>query len=140
MSKREQFDQLVSDQKGTALFMTLMILSGIMVAALGISQLMITSLKMGGIQTQSTKAYFAAEAGTEKALWKYESDDSFHDYLGTSSKESIFGVETLDNGSEYKVDYTYSSSSPDFNYKIFTTVGDFEKVRRTVQASLKYPK
>ena len=141
MNKRKILTKLAPDQEGNALFMTLLIFSGIMVSVLGVSELIMSSIRMGNIQTQSTKAYFAAEAGAERVLWKYESDEDFRDSLGTTSREEIFGGKTLSNGSSYEVDYDHSSTTDStFDYKYFTTVGDFQDVRRTVETSLKYPK
>lgn len=125
----------LENRKGSALFLTLMILSGMMVVALGVTNFIITGVKIGGVQSRSTKAYFASESGTEKALWKYKKNPS---NFASSTRED-FLTKTLSNGSSYKVDYRFKEVGAKWEYKKFISVGSFENTRRTVETTLRFP-
>ena len=57
-----------NSQKGVALYITLVITSIILAIALGVSLILIGQLKMTKEMGDSTKAFFAADAGMEMAL------------------------------------------------------------------------
>jgi len=126
---------LRQNRDGAALYMTMLILTGIFLAAMGMADIIITGIKMGGVQARSTQAYFASEAGVEKILWEYRKNGYSEP---ASSTEDIFG-ETLSNGSSYQLNYV-REEDPDWIYKKFISVGEYNNVRRSVQAMLKYPK
>lgn len=130
-----QKSNFLESRRGSALFLTLMILSGMMVVALGVSNLVITGIRMGTVQARSTKAYFASESGIEEALWKHKQNP---DNFASSTRED-FLTKTLSNGSSYKVDYELEKPGTEWKYKKFISIGDFENVRRTVETSLKFP-
>lgn len=67
-------NKLIKNNKGSALLITMMVLAGALTAALGAANLVTPGIVMGRTQTQSTKAFFAAEAGAERALWKLRKD------------------------------------------------------------------
>ncbi len=71
-------NNLKHNRRGTALLMTILILTGILVVALGSASIIVTGLKMGRTQMQATKAYFATEAGAERALWTVRTDNGFN--------------------------------------------------------------
>jgi len=117
----------------TAIYMVLMILSGILIAGLGLGNLIIANIEMGGVQTQSTKAYFAAEAGAEYVLHEYRKSGSTPPYGNDSSVASS----TLSNNSSFNVSYE-GYQEGDYDYHEFTSVGSFGEVRRSVETSLRY--
>lgn len=109
--------------RGMALLMTLLILTSILVVALGASSLIVPGIKMSRTQAQSTKAFFASEAGVEKALWEVRKNNYS---VPGANRDNIFSG-TLGNDSFYQVDY--SISGPDIT---FTSTGRYQQIRRSV--------
>ena len=124
---------LKNQEGATAIYMVLMILSGILIAGLGLGNLIIANIEMGGVQTQSTKAYFAAEAGAEYVLYRYRKHGENLPYGSNNSVASS----TLSNNSSFNVSYE-GYQEGDYDYNEFTSVGSFGEVRRSVEVSLRY--
>lgn len=57
-------------KKGSAILLTLFLLSGIMVVAFAGSYLVMAGLRSSALQYDSSRAYFAAESGAEYSLYK----------------------------------------------------------------------
>lgn len=103
--------------------MIILILGGFLLSVIMAANLVTQGLKMAGIQTDSTRAYFAAEAGAEKVLWEARKNGySFP----SEDTEDIFSDE-LDNGAGYRVDYVASSSV------IFRSIGGYNDTMRRVE-------
>ena len=118
----------IINKKGSALMFTVFILTGMLVVAIAVGDLVISGLKMSRVQTDSTKAFYAAESGIEKTL--YEVRQNEYDLLLDGDQNDIFGGSlSLDNGSSYVVNYASSTVS------IFTSVGTYNNTRRSVQIS-----
>lgn len=113
--------------RGSALILTMFILAGMMIVAFGGSYLVLAGIKASGIQAQSTKTYFVAESGTERLLWELRKNGYLYD--ATSSEAVIFSG-TLDNGGGYEVYFK------DFPPLIFTSVGDYQNTRRSVEVRI----
>ncbi|MCD4694108.1 pilus assembly PilX N-terminal domain-containing protein [bacterium] len=124
---------ILKNQKGNAIFLVLVIMSGMLVVGLGLGNLILTNIKMGGVQTQSTKAYFAAEAGAEFILYEYRKNSYTPPYPNNNSIASS----TLSNGSSYNVSYSEGSDGG-YDFKDFVSIGSFGNVRRSVETSLRY--
>ncbi len=60
---------------GSALVLTIFILAGMLLVAISSSYVVTLGIKAGGIQAQSTKAYFIAESGIEEFLWQLRKND-----------------------------------------------------------------
>jgi len=126
---RKFFLKISKDKEGSALALTMFILAGMMIVAMSGSYVIMLGLKSSNIQSQSTKSYFAAEAGAEKLLWEmrknnwayYEEDVSFTDSI--SEFDSV-----LDSGASYKVYYTHNVQPI-----IFESIGEFKGTKRSVQ-------
>lgn len=116
----------LKSKKGSALLMTIFILNGVLLTALAASKVIISGVKMSGVQERSTKAYFAAEAGAERSAWEFRDGYSFTG----GSMPGVFS-ETLSNNSSYSVDYASSS-----NIVTFTSNGDFSSMKRSVEIEL----
>jgi hypothetical protein len=112
---------------GSALILTMFILAGMLIVALGGSYVVILGIRASGIQAQSTKAYFAAEAGAERLL--YELRKNSYSYTATSSTTVIF-TDILNNGAVYSVYFK------DFPPLIFTSVGDYQSTKRSVEVRI----
>ncbi len=113
----------LKQEKGSTLIMVILIMGGFLLSAVVSANLVIQGLKMANVQTDSTKAYFAGEAGAEKALWEVRKNGYS---LPAESTEGIFSTE-LNNGSSYRVDYIASSSV------IFRSIGDYNETMRRVE-------
>lgn len=124
---------IYENKKGFVVLMTILILIFIFSATLGASKMFNNAIKMGVIQAQFTKAYFASESGLEKALWEYSKNNFV--ILGASDTSDVF-VDTLANDSDYSVDIA-TSSDADYRYEKFISVGGYEDVKRSVEASFK---
>lgn len=113
----------LKEGNGTALLMTLLILTSILVVVLGAANIIVPGIKMSRTQAQSTKAFFASEAGIEKALWELRKND----YLVPEvDVENVFS-DTLENNSLYQVDYSVVDSNV-----TFTSTGRYQQTRRSV--------
>ncbi|MBI4653126.1 hypothetical protein HY750_02630 [Candidatus Kuenenbacteria bacterium] len=64
------FYKLQADQKGSAIFLVILILAGILTATIGINNLVVKGIKFSRNISWSAPAYFAAETGMEKALYQ----------------------------------------------------------------------
>ena len=64
-------NKIINNQSGvTALLMLVLMLASILTVTLSASEIIRNGLKMGNLQYNSTKAYFAAEAGAERILYE----------------------------------------------------------------------
>ncbi|MFH1822645.1 MAG: hypothetical protein ABH830_03010 [Patescibacteria group bacterium] len=141
---------LIIKNNGTALLMTMMILTSVLVVALGIANLVVSGIKMNRVQTESVKAYYATEAGLEYALWTIMKDDStipLDDELDYSDADAIswyaadYGPEvgvrrdwyetTLSNGAEVSVLYASTTQAI-----IFRSIGIKSNNERAVEVRL----
>ena len=138
------FNNLKKNKKGTALFMALMILSGVLIISLGAASLMMSGLKQGRTQAYSTKAYYVAEAGAERVLWEIRKN-GFN--VGACSVGQYVNFDDINDPPNYSAfcDGTYSvnlsNSSKYFSiYKgnapiSFDVVGDYSDVKRSIEIS-----
>ncbi len=118
--------KLYKHQRGSAIMLTIFILSAMMLIIFSSATIVVSGLKMGGVQSQSTRAYFAAEAGAERLLYDFRKTNAFDD-LSQLGQDNIFGTTTLSTGSSYVVNYDH------FNPIIFTSIGIYENTRRSVE-------
>lgn len=140
-------NKTIYNNNGTVLLMALMILAGILVVSLGMANLIIPGIKMGRIQGYSTKAYFAAEAGVERALWvrRISRDYDFSacaisgecldlDDSPVGCGDCSETIETLGDSeygySEYNINY--ASSTTDM-YITFTSIGSYQNIQRSLE-------
>ena len=137
-------NNLFKNNQGTVLFMTMLILTGMLVVVLGAANLVTQGIKMSGGQERSTIAYFAAEAGAERILWEIRNNSfnfggcSVGNYIDfdiinipPNSATCDFSEHSyiLSNNALYSV--VYSSNSP----ITFTSSGVFSDVNRSVDIS-----
>ena len=116
-------------EKASAIMLVLFILTGVMLVVFGSSSVIISGLKMGNIQSQSTRAYFTAEAGAERLLYEFRKNNII-DKIGESApQEDIFPYYEINEGGSYIVNYD------SFIPLSFTMIGTYEKTRRSVEVS-----
>jgi hypothetical protein len=116
-------------KEGSALLLSLFIITSIVIIAMGGSSLALSGIKMAGVQSQSVKAYFAAEAGAEELLYRTRRDKTI-DLSGDVGEVVVLETQ-LDNEAEYWVVFT---QAPDFisGETIFTSLGSYFNTRRSV--------
>lgn len=116
----------MKDKKGSALILTMFILTGMLIIAMSSSYVILIGIRAGGIQSQSTKAYYTAEAGAENLLWEMRHNGFV--YPNQPSKENVILEDTMAlSGATYKVYFSH------FYPLIFTSVGDFYNTKRSVE-------
>ncbi len=115
--------------RGSAMILTMFLLAGILIVAMSGSYVVLVGITAGGIQAQSTKAYFAAESGAEFIIWDVRKNGNIH------------GPEVM---SETIPLTTGSLTIPNLSYEVFFTknpprtyvsIGDFQSSKRSVEVS-----
>lgn len=114
-------------KEGSALILTMFILAGMLLVALGGSYVILLGIKASGIQSQSTKAYFVAEAGTERFLWELRKNGLVYPYTATFPVNNILS-DVMPNGGDYQVNFTNGYAPP-----VFEIVGEFQTTKRSVE-------
>ncbi len=115
------------DKEGSALALTMFILAGMLVVALSGSYIILLGIKAAGVQSQSTKAYFAAEGGSEKLLYELRKKGWVRP--APSIDTAVF-THDMPLGSSYKVYYTF------FPPMYFNSVGSFNTTKRSVELKM----
>jgi Tfp pilus assembly protein PilX len=118
----------IKSSRGTALLMTILILNAIVMVSLAAAQLVSSGVQMSGTQSRSTKSFFAAESGAERALWEWR-QNGWIIPSGSDGASNLFSSELL-NSSSYQVDKATSSSA------ILRSNGIFNNLQRTVELEL----
>lgn len=113
------------NQKGVILLLTVFMLSGILIVALAAADLVLSGLKMNRLSNYSGIAFFASEAGMERALWEARKNGYV---LPDSNQNNVFQNLNIGNNSFYIVNY--ATSSPDV---IWTSIGGYMGVKRSVE-------
>lgn len=124
----DRIKNLIRSKKGSALLLTLFILSSVLVVAIGGSSVIVAAIKMSGVQSESTKAYFAAEAGAERVLYEVRKAQTVN--LLVPYQDDIFGQTDLSDGSYYIVNYGQK-----FPKITFTAIGTYDRTKRSVEVS-----
>lgn len=117
--------------------MTVMVLASALTVALGAASLVTPGIVMSRTQNQSTKSFFAAEAGAERALWLLRKG-SFNDITcDITNKYIVFeqegcgpysqGVYSLSNNAYYYVEYSAGAET------ILNSNGAFQDTKRRVE-------
>ncbi|MFH1233128.1 MAG: hypothetical protein V1649_00550 [Patescibacteria group bacterium] len=114
----------IKNNQGTALLMTLMILSSVLVVTLGAANLIMAGIIASRLEQSSVIAYYASESGVERSLWEVRKDD--HPLPNENTLNLFFG--NLGNGSSYQVNYTTSTSAV-----TFTSIGNYHDSKRSVE-------
>jgi Tfp pilus assembly protein PilX len=133
---RKIADRISASQSGSALILTMFIMSGMLIVAFSGAYVVLLGIKSGGIQAQSTKAYYAAEAGTERVLWevrKHHCQPSEPSCTGTVSDQvSVF----QDDGTLSTVDLKYYVYFTEYPPLVFRSIGEYKNTRRSVEVRM----
>jgi len=111
------------DCRGSALVLTMFIMAGMLIVAMSSAYIALLGIKSGGTQSQSTKAYFAAEAGAEQLIWEVKQN-----YLNPVLDRNRVILSGTVASSSYKVYFT--SKFPEM---VFTSIGESSNTRRSVE-------
>lgn len=109
------------------MLMTLLILSSILVITLGAADLVLAGVKMNRLAGYSGVAFFASEAGLERALWRARKNGYS---LPEADTDNIFSLSDLGNSSSYQVDFFIAS--PNVTFK---STGGYRGVKRSVEGT-----
>ena len=120
-------------REASALLLTMFILAGMLLVAMSSSYIVTLGIKAGGVQAQSTKAYFIAESGIERFLWELRKHYSSYDYY--SVEDITIPVFQSDNdsflfGGAYNV---YMSEIQTLKHQ---SIGEFGNTKRAVEVDI----
>ena len=128
--------------------MSVIILSSILIVALGVSEILNKSLKTSGISSRSGIAYLAAETGAERLLYMaknnllVESDfeaGCLNGYIDLDASvcdtDKKHYIDPTNTNYYYKVKYSKDLTT---GFHVFTSVGFFYNTRRSIE--IKYAK
>ena len=118
-------------QKGTSLYLTILIMSVLLGVGLGISTLLIRQMRMIRGVGDSAVAFYAADSGIEKAIYAFYKVEEYSD------PNTIVFSGTLDNLSKYSVTgFSPGPNCPAPNqYFCIRSVGTYKGVRRAIEVS-----
>ena len=119
---------ILNYQKGAALLLTLLILTVILTIAFGVTTLMIGELKISRETFESLKAYSAAEAGIERALYEERYGSGASNVGNPPECSSESGAECIDASNSN----CYSISVDGSN---ITSYGCYKGTRRAIGVS-----
>jgi hypothetical protein len=115
-------------QKGSALILTMFILAGMMIVALSGSYVVLVGIKSSGVQSQSVKAYFMAEAGAERLLYELRKKSTTYGENSVSSVQPVLEEEFPDANAGYHV--FFMNRMP---IMIYHSIGTHQQTKRNVE-------
>lgn len=115
----------MKNKQGSALLLTLFLVSGIMIVAFAGSYIIVSGLRSGGLQYDSSRAYYVAESGAEYSLMKVRKQD--FDLKGSLWGE-IFN-QNMPNSYPAAFSVGYKSWMP----IVLTSTGSYGVTKRSVE-------
>ena len=115
-------------KKGSALLLTLFLLSGIMVVAFAGSYLVVAGLRSGALQYDSARAYFAAESGAEYILYQVRGGYYYPSPQEAAFSDNIFSKQMPDGyAASFIVGYKQ------FAPIVLTSIGSYGVTKRSIE-------
>jgi len=114
-------------KRGSAMILTMFILAGMLIVAMSGAYIVLVGITASGLQAQSTKAYFAAEAGIELILWEIRKDGKVHG--------SEAGIHPLVSGNLQTPGVSYEVYFTNFPFRTYMSIGSFMSTKRSVEVS-----
>ena len=114
-------------KKGSALLLTLFLMSGIMIVAFGGSYLVVSGLRSSGLQYDSSRAYFVAESGAEYSLMQVRKME--FDLKGSSWGEIFVSSMPYPYPASFSVGYKTWAPI------VLTSTGSYGVTKRSVELS-----
>ena len=122
--------KMKNDERGIAILLSVLILSGMLAIALGTSSLLLREIRFSRESNFYVRAFFAADSGIEKILTLLGAPLSFSECTSSASPCA------LSNGAEYWI-VVNASSSPACaadNYCI-ESIGRYQGTRRAIEVN-----
>jgi hypothetical protein len=124
--------QRAGRKRASALILTMFIMAGMLIVALSGVYVIILGIKASGVQLQSAKAYYVAEAGAERLLWELRKNNCQFGHPscangGSASNNQPVFTGSIGTGLNY---YVYYVGFPPL---IFQSVGEFQNTRRSIE-------
>lgn len=95
--------------------------------------LIMTGIIAAGVQSQSTRAYYAAESGVEQILWEFRQSGA--DYGTDERGTGVPIVEgSIRENVDYKIYHTFNPTDP-MTLHNYTSIGSFNYIKRSVEVS-----
>ncbi len=149
--------KIIPDNNGAAgVYITLIVVLSMFAVAYIVNDIVLNGIRMNRSHLDSTKAYYAAESGSERILWFVRKSDPLAPFDPTTAPGWQSGYclnfsagnnmecnlncdgmatslySSLANGSKYKIRYEFISGSPDISSFLTTGVYD-DKTKRAVE-------
>lgn len=112
-----------AEKRGSALVLTMFIMAGMLIVAMSGAYVVALGIKAGGIQAQSTRAYYTAEAGAERLLWELRQGGYSYD----DDPGALIFQETLPGGGNYDIYFI------EFPPLVFRSIGEYQNSKRSVE-------
>ena len=113
-------------KSGSALLIVIFILGGIFLVAFGVGYMVFFTLKNGDNQANAYRAYYAAEAGVERARYEAKNNN-----ISACPGRNIFGTQVLSNLSAYQINCDDTSAPGTLNI-----LGGYKQTQILNQVSL----
>lgn len=84
----------IKNQKGIALVLTLVVLAVAFAIVLSLAAIFLTELQASNLAVDSTKSFYAADAGVERGLFLQRKQANFSDQSGTLSPNQTWSYQT----------------------------------------------
>lgn len=116
--------------------LVMFILSAVMIIIFAGSSVVISGLKMGRVQSDSIHAYFAAESGIEKLLYKFRKEEDFLAQIGGEEGAGTNEILTYtEQSSPYYSPWSYVVNYVSYEPMVFTSIGSYGRTRRSVEVN-----
>ena len=135
--------KIFKNEKGISVLMSVIMLSSILVVALGVSEILSKSLQTSRISSRSSIAYLAAETGAERLLYMAKNSLLNESYFESNCLDDYIDLDTPDCDTDKvhyidlsNADYYYRvkySKDPVTGFHIFTSIGFFYNTRRSIE-------
>jgi hypothetical protein len=120
---------ILNNKKGSALILTMFILTGMLIVAMSSSYVILVGIRAGGTQAQSTKAYYMAEAGAESLLWETRKNSFV--YPNVASTETVILPRVIPSFNSTIASYKVYFAR--FYPLVFSSIGEYKDTKRSVE-------
>ena len=140
MKEDKKIINIISNQKGMALLTTLIFVFILVTFAVALLTMTSNDTKLSTLQRESTRAFYLAETGIEKAIWYLNSSEDNPDGLNFSGPLPVSGVTATEF---YDVDVSEIEYTGTYDIKTLISTGnvreggEYNKGTRKIEVKLK---
>ena len=140
MKKDKKIINIISNQKGMALLTTLIFVFILVTFAVALLTMTSNDTKLSTLQRESTRAFYLAETGIEKAIWYLNSSEDNPDGLYFSGSLPVSGVTATEF---YDVEISIIDDTGPYEIKTLISTGkvreggEYNKGTRKIEVKLK---